>query len=160
MGVTWNGIRRGPKRAFVACKNTALPLDTAHFNLRVSPMEGNERWLFLVLRQVYYQQESGFRKWCSHFHTHLDFYWSICRLHMERKSQEQIQDKFCIFPVISTIKHWTFDDIFRICAVCRLTRSVHKCIQTCQFVSSFYAPSCELAHNRLVECVQLICPFV
>lgn len=161
MGVTWNGPRRGPKRVFAASKNTP---NYGGLRIHVSPpgvMKGSHIFSALLPpgKQIQKMQH-------THFHRHLDFYWSICMLRMERTSKEQIQNTFCIFPVISTTKQRTIDDILRICAVCRFigfarsTVSIHKCIQTCQFVSSFYVPSCELAHNRLIECVQLICPFV
>lgn len=102
----------------------------------------------------------------THFHTHLDFYWRICCTWKER-AKNKYKIHFVFSPPSSVQQNQqTFDDILRTCAVCRFfgfarsTVSVHKRIQTCQFVSSFYVPSCELAHNRLVECVQLICPFV
>lgn len=98
--------------------------------------------------------------------VHIFLYTSWLLLKHLLVARGKTKDRFCIFPAISIIKHWICDDILRICAVWRLIRfaqstiSIHKCIQTCQFVSSFCAPSRELAHNRLVECVQLICPFV
>lgn len=128
------------------------------FKVTSSPINGSQ---ILVFRDVYCHLERRFRKCCTHF-----LYTSWLLLKHLLVARGKTKDRFCIFPAISIIKHWTCDDILRICAVWRLIRfaqstiSIHKCIQTCQFVSSFCAPSRELAHNRLVECVQLICPFV
>lgn len=93
MGVTWNGHRRGPKRVFVASKNTptngGLRIDVSPTGvLKGAHIFSAYRCLLPPGKQIQKMQR-------THFHRHLDFYWSICMLH--GKNEQRTNTKYILY---------------------------------------------------------------